>query len=649
MLEQAYSTIEFKTVDEEKRIIEGVASTPELDRQDDIMDSEGAKFTLPMPLLWQHRPDQPIGHVIAATVTKSGIKIRAQIERTGLLPEIDRAWTMIKSGLVRGLSIDWQLLESVPVQGKRYARHVKSWNWLALSTVTIPANASANILSVKQLDTVQRALSGTAAPVTPSSASAAATGVTRRNETHMVPVGERLQTAQADLKTKNERLTALMDLDGADGGLEPEQKTERASLTTEIETLADRIAGLKAMEAAQGAMARTVVTRAPQGDVRDVHRPHIQMGDAPEQKLPPGIELAKALICRAAGLRMGVSAVELARDRYPHFPRVQAFLKEVVPAGSTQDSTWAGPLVYPTNLVDEFIEFLRPQTIIGRIEGFTRVSFNSRIAGETSGGSGYWVGEGKAKPLTKGDYNAVTIPFTKVANIAVMTEELIRFSSPSAEARVRNLLVRALQERLDIDFIDPAKAAVSGVSPASITNGIANLNSAGVTLDSVDVDVQAMMSAFIQNHVMPTHWVMSNAQALALSLMRTSLGNYAFPTINMNGGTFYGLPVITSQYAVLGTPANNLIVLLSAPEIFMADDGGFAVDMSREASLEMDDAPTMDAGSLGSPAGAVGSQVVSMFQTNSVALRCERFIYWARRRDAGVVWMDDVNWAAGTN
>jgi hypothetical protein len=23
-------------------------------------------------------------------------------------------------------------------------------------------------------------------------------------------------------------------------------------------------------------------------------------------------------------------------------------------------------------------------------------------------------------------------------------------------------------------------------------------------------------------------------------------------------------------------------------------------------------------------------------------------IYWARRRDAGVVWMDDVQWAAGT-
>jgi HK97 family phage major capsid protein len=341
--------------------------------------------------------------------------------------------------------------------------------------------------------------------------------------------------------------------------------------------------------------------------------------------------------------------MDLAKHYYPGFKRIQQFLlKETVPAGSTLDSTWAGPLVYPTNLVSDFIEYLRPQTIIGRIDSFDRVPFNSRVTGQTSGGAGYWVGQGKAKPLTKYDFNAVTIPFTKVANITVLTEELIRFSNPSAEAKVRDQLAAACRERLDIDFIDPAKTAQTGISPASITNGITNLNSSGVTLDAVDVDVQAMMSAFINANIMPTHWIMPNSVALSLSMMRTSLGSYAFPGITMKGGTFYGLPVVTSQYCILGTPANNLIALIAAPEIFMADDGGFTIDISREASLEMDDAPTMDAGSLGSPAGASGSVTVSMFQTNSVALRCERSIYWARRRNAGVVWMDDVQWSAGT-
>lgn len=651
MLTRAYSLFDHvKTVDEEQRLIEGLASTPELDRQGDVVVPEGASFTLPMPLLWQHQADQPIGTILSATVTRAGIKIRAQIAKDVGLPEIDRAWKLIKSGLVRGFSIGFKVLEAEPLNPKEPwgGQRFLKWLWLETSAVTIAANASATISSIKSLDAAQRAQSGLGARPT-SSASAVASGISRPKESHMAtPISDQVTSALADLKTKSERLTHLVELEGADGSLEDAQVQERDTLTKDVESLSGKVQRLKALESAQGAMARPTIVRAPQGDVRDVQQTRVVMGDSPEQKLPPGIGFARAVICRAAALKSGVSALDLARHHYPDNPQIQTFLKEAVPAGSTLDSTWAGPLVYPTNLVSEFIEFLRPQTIIGRIDSFTRVPFNSRIGGETSGGSGYWVGEGKAKPLTKFDYNAVTVPYTKVANISVLTEELIRFSSPSAEARVRAQLANAARERLDIDFIDPAKTASAGVSPASITNGITNLNSSGVTLDAVDVDVQAMMTAFIQNNIMPTHWIMPNTVALALSLMRTSLGNYAFPTINMNGGTFYGLPVITSQYAILGTPANNLIVLLSAPDIFLADDGGFQIDISREASLEMDDAPAMDAGSLGSPAGATGSVVVSMFQTNSVAIRCERFIYWARRRDAGVVWMDDVQWAAGT-
>lgn len=651
VLTRAYSLLDHvKTVDEDQRLIDGIASTPEVDRVGDIVDPAGAIFKLPMPLLWQHRSDQPIGQVLSATVTKAGIKIRAQIAKDLGLPDIDRAWTLIKAGLVRGLSIGFKALEMEPLNpkdpwgGQRFLK----WEWMELSAVTIAANASASIATIKQLDIEQRAAPGTARRVSASSLPAAV-GSSHKKESRMAtPISDQITSALADLKTKSDRLEKLMDLEGADGSLEDAQVQERDALTTDIKSLSGKIDRMKTLEQAQGTMARPTIVRAPQGDVREVQQPHVVVGDSVEKKLPPGIEFARYVICRMAALKTGLSPLEIAKHRYPDFPRIQTLLKEVVPAGSTQDGTFAGPLVYAQNLVSEFTEFLRPQTIIGRIDSFTRVPFNVRITGQTSGGSGYWVGEGKAKPLTKFDYNAVTLLWAKVANIAVITDELARFSNPAAETLVRDGLAAAARERLDIDFIDPAKAAVTGVSPASITNGITQIDSSGVTLDAVDVDVQALMNAFIQNHIMPTHWIMPNTVALALSLMRTSLGNYAFPTITMNGGTFYGLPVVTSQYAILGTPANNLIVLLSAPDIFLSDDGGFSIDISREASLEMDDSPTMDAGSLGSPAGATGSQVVSMFQTNSLAIRCERYINWARRRDSGVRWMDDVQWAAGT-
>ncbi|HET7375741.1 MAG TPA: hypothetical protein VFK30_03475, partial [Anaerolineae bacterium] len=57
----AYSFLHIKSFNEDERIIEGVATTPTPDRVDDIVDPMGAKFNLPMPLLWQHRHDQPIG------------------------------------------------------------------------------------------------------------------------------------------------------------------------------------------------------------------------------------------------------------------------------------------------------------------------------------------------------------------------------------------------------------------------------------------------------------------------------------------------------------------------------------------------------------------------------------------------------------
>jgi HK97 family phage major capsid protein len=218
---------------------------------------------------------------------------------------------------------------------------------------------------------------------------------------------------------------------------------------------------------------------------------------------------------------------------------------------------------------------------------------------------------------------------------------------------VRDELVNALRERLDLDFLDPAKAATANVSPASITNGVTNLNDTGATLANTITDIQQFFNAMINNNfdLAQCVWIMPTSVAMQLSLMRDSLGQTAFPTISVNGGTWQGIPVIVSQYLVFGhTPANNKVILVHTPSIAVADDGGFQVDMSREASLEMDDQPVMSSSSIGatpgSPTGPTGSALVSMFQTNSIAIRAERYITWARLRTGAVVWMDDVRWAA---
>src|SRR5690606_36893624 len=112
-------------------------------------------------------------------------------------------------------------------------------------------------------------------------------------------------------------------------------------------------------------------------------------------------------------------------------------------------------------------------------------------------------------------------------------------------------------------------------------------------------------------------WIMTAVTALALSLMRNPLGQTEFPGIGMNGGTFFGLPVIVSQYVSTG-----VVALINACDIYVADEGGIAVDMSREASLEMDNAPTHDSTT------PTDSDLVSLWQTNTVGFRAERTINW---------------------
>ena len=71
--------------------------------------------------------------------------------------------------------------------------------------------------------------------------------------------------------------------------------------------------------------------------------------------------------------------------------------------------------------------------------------------------------------------------------------------------------------------------------------------------------------------------------------------------------------------------------------VVAADDGSVTLDMSDTASIEMSDAP---AGSSVATVTASGTLNVSMWQTNSIAFRAERFMWWGPRRSGAVQWID---------
>lgn len=153
-MNRAYSILTVRSVEDEQRIIRGTATTPTADRMGDIVEPLGVKFNNPMPLLWQHQSDKPVGTVTFNKPTKNGITFEAQIktidEPGALKDRLDEAWQSVKLQLVRAVSIGFRAIEHAFMDGGG-VRFLQS-EVLELSLVTIPANADATITTIKQFD-----------------------------------------------------------------------------------------------------------------------------------------------------------------------------------------------------------------------------------------------------------------------------------------------------------------------------------------------------------------------------------------------------------------------------------------------------------------------------------------------------------------
>lgn len=159
-MDRAYSILDVKSMTDgaDFVFIEGIASTPAVDRQGDVVDPMGAKFATPMPLLWQHDAHKPIGHMTFAKPTKAGIPFKAQIpkvtEAGTLKDRVDEAIQSLKYGLVSAVSIGFRILQDGFEVMDGGGWNIKSWEWMELSIVTIPAQSEAVISAVKSIDLV---------------------------------------------------------------------------------------------------------------------------------------------------------------------------------------------------------------------------------------------------------------------------------------------------------------------------------------------------------------------------------------------------------------------------------------------------------------------------------------------------------------
>lgn len=634
MLKRAFAVLEIRSVDAEQRILTGIATSASTDSYGDVVEPDGAEYTLPIPLLWQHDSRQPIGEVFAAKKTSEGIEIKARIAKIDdpgrLKDRVDEAWQTIKAGLVKGLSIGFRSLEDTydKVTG---GVHFIKWKWVELSAVTIPANTDATITAI-------RAASG--ASRNPAGVSASTRTVTVRQETPMKKsYADQIVNFQNARAAKVAKMDTILEKSSEDNTtLDAAEKEEHDTLALDIKEIDEHLERLAAAEKREKAAAVEVrgTTSTAGTETRGTSRITV------EKKLPPGIAFARYAMCMGMARGNEYEAKQIAKDNYGDDAHglirlIELHQKTAVGAANTSTAGWASELV-PYTIMDDFIEYLRPGTILGKfgttMNGVTypslrRVPFNTRVSGFSAGLTASWVGEGLPALLSKATSFTTSLTWSKLAALTVLTKEEIRFSNPSAEAKVRDELARSMIAKQDLDFINPARAAVANVSPASITYQTTPVLTTGTSAAALRTDLATLIATFSTLNFDPSDIVliMNTIDALNISLMITSLGNPVFPGLTMAGGNLLGFPVITTTQATsTGSPVSNIIVAVKASEIYLADDGVVTVDASDQASVEMVDSSSQ------SGITGTGASLVSFWQSGLLGLKATREINWKLRR-----------------
>lgn len=446
-----------------------------------------------------------------------------------------------------------------------------------------------------------------------------------------------LKQLLAALAAKNLELQGHMTK-SLDGGSTPDEATEASiqAIEKEIEAIEKNIARVQKQVAETAKAVANGLTPVAGQTAQEA------MDTANGNPVTPKVEVVKTLP-KGVGYAMAVKATALAAKNNAKGIQTDALqvlkhwgapqeVQDVIIAkaivGTTTDANFASALVNQEVLTNEFIELLRPKTLLGRIDGFRRVPFNVKIPTQTGASTVAWVGEGQNKPATNPQFGTTTLGKHKVAGIVVMTDELIADSSPSAPLLVRDDLLLSMAQHADTAFIDPAKAAVDGVSPASITNGlVANdaFDASGTTAANYEADLLKAIKRFISASITleGAYWLMSETKAIELALLRDALGGSYFKGMDMGSEVKFLLNVRAETSESVGSQ----IVLMKPSEILLADEGGVDIAMSSEATIQIG----VDTSEPPKPI------MVNLFQQNMTAIRAEQFKTWKKARNIGVV------------
>lgn len=302
-------------------------------------------------------------------------------------------------------------------------------------------------------------------------------------------------------------------------------------------------------------------------------------------------------------------------------PRVMGVIKSPVPAHWTGDEDVAG-LEDARFITTQFQPFLRNSSLFYRAleSGMVRVPLRQRVGWTTATATAFVSREGAAVPVSRMAVEATGIERLKANALVVLTREMLRAAGTSGEALIARELRRAVSQAVDGAFIEAALDDVIALLPE------------GNTAAAAARDIANLLAAIQPTAESRLLFGASPDVARAASTLLTPSGGFLFPDMTPMGGQILGIEVQVSDALGLGQ-----LMLMDASGI-AGESELITIDASEDTTIEMESEPENDS------VEPTATEMISMFQTHSVAILATAWFGALRFREDAAAIIDGIEW-----
>ena len=306
-------------------------------------------------------------------------------------------------------------------------------------------------------------------------------------------------------------------------------------------------------------------------------------------------------LAKARGNPLG--AVEISKHylRASH-PHVEPITRGMVDAISLSDTD--GYSVVASSFVGTFAPI---SPIDAMMSAAHRVPLRKAVVAVTAAMHGGAVAEGSFKPLTLLQLDGGGLDPQKAVVLCAISDEVLKFSPSSGIDFINNQMRIGLVGATNLPFL------------SSIANGIAPIPSSG----DFWTDFAAGLAVVAGDRAAKVFAVFPRQVVIQMATMHTSDGLSVFPQLRVDGGIIAGVEVLVSDD--LPQDSNGPLALIVNADGLAIGDEPLTFRTSSRADLVMEDSTSPGA-----------QAVVSLYQSNSIALLVERQFGCQRLRDNAV-------------